>query len=166
MDNKKIFEVGKKYTLYRMSFMATTSKTEILVTRYLDNGNPVFKRRGDSGRLGRNEFILEILSRAYESAPLKVFDGAVFEGWDQPIKCDTETNSFRGNACYNFMGTVLQVRDWMDKGQLNPAFDKSEVLACGAAENAEELVYPDLYQEGAHAVLDRIRDRQEREVAA
>ena len=155
MEQKKLFEVGKKYTLYRMSFLASTVMSEIKVTELDPEGNPVYQMRN-----GRKRLLLKLFTRQYESAPLKPFSGAVFEGWDQPIKCDSETTTFRGNACFNFVADPLEVRAWMESGQLNPVFEKYRVLACGRDNNEEEMVYPELY-EGGHAVLDRILDKKE-----
>ena len=154
--DKRFFEVGKKYTLYRISFMAITSKSEIQVTEILDGADDpragvVFKLRGK-----RKQYILPFASRDYASAPLKPFEGAVFEGWDQPVKCDSEGCSYRGNACYNFVGDPEAVRLWIDAFQMNPAFDRSKVLAVGLDSSSKEtVVYPDLYQ-GGHAVIDRV----------
>ena len=155
------FEVGKKFTVYRISsFMATTTKAEILITEADEDGNPVFSLRGK-----RKKFIMELWKRAYQSAPLKPFEGAVFEGWDQPIKADSEGRCFSGNACYNFVGLVEEVKAWIESGQLNPYFERDKVLAVAPGktmyeEGAETVVYPELYK-GGHAVIDRILDKQE-----
>ena len=152
------FEVGKKYTIFTIgSMMAMTNKQEIDIKELDENGNPIFTSKGK-----RKRFILRLESRAYQSAPLKPFCGAVFEGWDQPFTCDTDykgsltsLSTMRGNACYNFVGTKEEIKTWIDKGQLNPNFDKTAVLAIPNNEKEEILVFPELYQ-GGHAVIDRI----------
>lgn len=168
MENK-IFEVGKKYTIYRINWMAITSKKEIQIVELRDTA-AVFKDRGK-----RKLYLLPFESKDYESAPVKPFEGAVFEGWDQPIKCDSETNSYSGNACYNFLGTPLEIRAWIESGQLNPAFEKDRVLAVErgepegtygiAKDKNESMVYPELYRPGYHAVIDRVMDAKERAIA-
>ena len=108
----------------------------------------------------------------YQSAPLKPYDGAIFEGWDQPIKCDTENHGslncpsvMRGNACYNFIGKIEDIRNWIDNNQLNLSFDKSRVVAidpdrlnlCG--DSPETVVYPELVVPGNHAVIDGLMSK-------
>jgi len=149
-----IMRAGNEYTVYAIgSMMAMTSKREIFITRIHIDGNPVFKERGK-----RTQYIFPLRSRAYSSAPLKDTESAIFEGWDQPIKCDTELNrTMRGNACYNFVATPDAIRSWIDAGQLNPNFKREHVLSVPASGDGldEEIpVYPELYQ-GGHAVIDR-----------
>lgn len=150
------FEIGKKYTIFRISGMAITFKSEILITGTTEvEGDPIFKFRGK-----RKLFILRLKDRAYSSAPVEDFEGAVFLGWDQPIKCDSELfgasgTTMRGNACYNFAADPDEVRAWIETGQLNPAFDRSKVLATGRENNKETVVYPELYG-GGHAVIERV----------
>ena len=151
MEN--FFKVGKEYTIFRISdFMATTCKQEILVVDIRDT-NVIYKNRGK-----RKLFVLPLEKRDYASAPLKAFDGAVFEGWDQPITCDSELfkqngGTMRGNACYNFVGSVEAVKTWVEKNQLNPEFDVTRVVAI--VDNKEVVVFPELYR-GGHAVIERV----------
>lgn len=141
---RTLFQVGKKYTLYRINDFGLTSKQEITVTRYFD-GNPVYKQRGK-----RKEMVLKLEAQAYYAAPMKEFFGAVFEDWDQPIKCDSELyygtggRYMHGNACYNFAAPVGVIREWIDTKQLNPNFDKSKVMSVKTDTNeAEVAVYSD-----------------------
>ena len=158
---KSIFKVGGKYTLYKIDeCMAMTHKTEINVKEIRDDGNSVIFSKPK----GRKRFILKLESRSYQSAPMLPYRGAIFEDWNQPIHCDTEYSSgvMRGNACYNFVGSELEIRVWIETGQLNPFFDKSSVLAidrqnrdvCG--EEPETVVFPEAVETGRHAVIDRI----------
>jgi len=156
-----IFKVGGKYSLYHIdSMMAMSHKTEILVRAIEpEQGRIIFSKPR-----GRKRFILRLESKDYQSAPMKPYDGGVFEGWEQPVKCDTEqsTGVMRGNACYNFIGSVSGIRDWIDNYQLNPIFRKDKIVSidpnitdiCG--DGPETVVYPELVQEGNHAVIDRL----------
>lgn len=151
-----VFEVGKKYTTFRISGMAMTGKQEFTVTGIGDEGSVLYKQRGC-----RKQYILKLRTRAYESAPLKEFDGAVFEGWDQPVTCDTDGGRvFRGNACYNFVGLPETIKAWIDGGQLNPNFDRSRVVAVDNNWTGQDMpeipVYPELYECGKCAPLDRM----------
>ena len=155
---KEIFEVGKKYTIYRISeMMAMTSKTEITV-KEIEDGRIIFTKRN-----GRKRFIISFQSRGDQFSPMAPFTAGIFQDWDQPIKCDTEFASgvMRGNACYNFIGIPLEIQVWIETGQLNPFFDKSKVLAIAdqkscSGSNNEKVVFPDEVQPGQHAVIDRI----------
>jgi hypothetical protein len=160
-DLKKVFEVGKKYTIFRINGMAMTSKDQITITRIHDDGNPIFKRGRE-----RKEYILKLESRAYASAPMEPFDGAVFEGWDQPVTCDTDINIsgnkiMRGNACFNFVGAKEEIKKWIAQNQLNPWFKFWISLAVGSTPDTsekEEVVFPEYYR-GDHAVIDRILNK-------
>ena len=155
---RNIFKVGGKYTLYKISeCMAMCSKTEINVKEIRDDGKTVIF----SKPRGRKRFILPLESRSYQSAPMQPFKGAIFEDWGQPIKCDSETgNIMRGNACYNFVGIPLEVKVWIETGQLNPYFERGNVLAIPApnADSSIEgiVVFPEDVEPGRHAVIDRI----------
>lgn len=133
--------------------MAMTTKQEIKITRFDDAGNPIYKE----GR-GRKEFLLHLKSRHYSSAPEEFFSGAVFEGHNQPVTCDTDGGRcFRGNALYNFVGEPEKIKQWIEAGQINPHFEPWLVVAVknDSHDGDECLVFPDLYR-GGHAVIDRL----------
>ena len=163
---KSIFKVGGKYTLYRISeCMAMTGKTEIKVKEIRDDGNSVVF----SKPRGRKLFTLPLESRHYQSAPMLPFVGAIFDGWDQPIKIDGETgNIMRGNACYNFVGIPLEIKVWIETGQLNPFFKLGNVLAIAPPNNSSEcegtVVFPEAVEPGRHAVIDAILLEAEQKV--
>lgn len=149
--------MGQKYTLYRVSeSMAMTVKTEITI-KDVEEKRIVFTKSK-----GRKRFELSFESRHYQSAPLLPLKAAIFEGWNQPIKCDTEQSQgvMRGNACLNFLGSVDDVRAWIEQYQLNPFFEKYRVVAIGKAESTfgdapETVVFPEEYK-GGHAIIDQI----------
>lgn len=158
-----VFEAGKRYTIYRIgSMMAMTTKQEIRVDQIdHERARIIFTPRGK-----RKQYILPLAPIRYSNGPVDFFSGAVFDGWDQPIHCDTEAchdrgGVMRGNACYNFLGTPEQIRAWIDAGQLNPLFEKNSVLAIDQANgnNATEIVvFPEAVQPGRHAVIDQIME--------
>jgi len=152
-NGQPIFEKGKKYTLFRMNGMAMTSKQQIIVVDFDAEGNPIYKEPGK-----RKPYILRLKTRAYVSAPEKMFDGAVFEGLDQPYTCDTDGGRvFRGNALFNFVGDAAGIKAWIQGKQLNPWFELSVVLAISDkdSKDVETPVFPEFYK-GGHAVMDRL----------
>ena len=151
-DIDSIFEAGKKYTIFSIGGIGMTTKLEMQVTDFHE-GNPVFKKKGK-----RKQFILKLRTQSYQTAPIKECEFAIFEGWDQPITCDTDGfSSFRGNALFNFVADPEAIRAWIEAGQLNPNFNRSIVISVEAnnSDSKEVAVYPELYKPG-HAVLDRI----------
>jgi len=170
MELLSIFNNGDKYTIYKIGeMMAMTQKTEILV-RDIDiaKGQVIF-----SQPRGRKLYVLRLEWQPYVNAPISFFRGAVFAGWNQPILCDTEQPRsagkgpfvMRGNACYNFIGAPEYIRAWIDRGQLNPLFEKASVVAIDPAkagtcgDGPETVVYPELVETGRHAVIDGLIDR-------
>lgn len=163
---KEIFKVGEKYSLYYIDEMMAMSHCQQITVKRFAKSNQfndwddvvVFVLKGK-----RKERVLRLQKRSYQSAPMLPYKGGIFQGWDQPIKCDTEFRCgvMRGNACYNFIGTPLEIQVWIETGQLNPFFDKSSVLAIadqqsGSNNDNETVVFPDEVQPGRHAVIDRI----------
>ncbi len=154
----EIFEVGKDYTVFDInSMMAMTIKRELTITGTHDDGNPIFKMKGK-----RKRFIFSLRSRSYQSAPLLETKSAIFAGFGQAIKCDTEGGAgvMRGNALYNFVGSPDDIRAWIERFQLNPNFEREKVVSIASrnisdSDAPETLVYPELYK-GGHAVIDRL----------
>ena len=153
-----LFKVGKKYTIFSINCMAITSKQEIqIVENSFDCAFPTFKEKGK-----RKFYQLKLWSKSYESAPLEPFEGAVFEGWDLPIKCDsdyygTTGQVMRGNACYNFVGDLASIKALIETCQLNPFFDVPRSLCNGVNNDQEIPIFPELYRGGC-APMDRYID--------
>ena len=82
----------------------------------------------------------------------------VFEGWDLPIKLDTETNTCRGNACYNFVTNEPEkLKEFIKTKNLNDEFyNYAHILWIDGEE--ENLLYPELNSH--HAVIERIRNKK------
>ena len=173
---KAVFNVGGKYTIFKISeAMAFTTKTQLIVDEIRhDEGERIKLEVIFHEPKGRKRYILPLVSRHYESAPDKVFSGAIFNGFDLLHTCDSDSKrepdktsglflvrSMRGNSCFNFIGKSEHVRQWIENSNLNPYFDKSAVVAIyGPDENDEAVVYPEL-NKGRHAVISRIMERQE-----
>lgn len=161
---KAAFRIGGKYTIFHIdSCMAMTHKSEIIVKDVTAEGY-VFCGRGK-----RTQYLKKWETRSYASAPLQPMDSAVFEGWDQPITCDSDrtakqTGTFimRGNACYNFCAMPEEIAAWIETGQLNPFFERDHVLAIEG--DKETVVFPEECH-GGHAVIDRILNQQQNPVA-
>jgi len=140
---------GDKITIIGVSWMALTQKLEVQFMRTPET-NPkamIVKRRGK-----RTEF------------PINIDDKLIFQGWDIPLKTDSENfgsgNSImRGNACINLMGTPEAVRGFIEANNMNPLARKSHVVAIsGEGDNAKEVpVYPELYD--GHAVIDTMLEK-------
>ena len=99
--------------------MAMTTKMEITVKEVREDGIVYSPRRK------RKMYLMKWQTRDYSSAPLRTMEGAVFEGWDQPIPTDADMVSrhggvMRGNACMNFVASREAIREWIDNHQLNP----------------------------------------------
>jgi len=162
-----MFKMNGKYTVYRISdFMAMTTGQRITVKEIRDNGETiVYQPQGK-----RKLYMLRMHWQNYTNGPVNEFDGAVFEGWDTPYTCDTDSDrngegirTMRGNACYNFVGPADRIREWIDAKQLNPKFTKANVLAIEG--DTEVIVYPEHTRSGVHAVIDRILEKQQASVA-
>jgi len=154
-----IFEPGKKYTTYRIDeLLAMTHAMEFMVVSVGDSCI-TYRERGK-----RKERRLLLAPVPYQNARPKPFSGAVFEGWGQPIICDTDkaapvvrgSKVMRGNALYNFIGSPDQVRQWIDKGQINPNFPKQHAVAI-TSDGTEHVVYPEI--ETSHAVIQKMKVR-------
>jgi hypothetical protein len=161
---------GMKLTIISISeFMAHTQRSEVTVVSVTE---PIrcgyndekyrcgsFKNRGK-----RKTYYLDLKD-----------DTIVFEGWDLPIRTDSEVlpgnaasgcyKSFSGNACFNLCGNPDTIRDYIDNRNLNPIFnpiEKGKVVHCGGLDVKDDgdgtLLYPDV--EIRHAVVDRIRASQ------
>jgi hypothetical protein len=163
-----MFKMNCKYTVYRISdFMAMTTGQRITVKEIRDNGETiVYQPQGK-----RKLYMLRMHWQSYTNGPVNEFDGAVFEGWDTPYTCDTDSDrngegirTMRGNACYNFVGPADKIREWIDAKQLNPKFTKANVLAIEG--DTEVVVYPEHTRPGAHAVIDRVMKTQEENTPA
>lgn len=70
--------------------------------------------------------------------------------------------TMRGNACYNFLASKDEIKNWIDTYQLNPDFEKDRILAIVG--DQETVVYPEFYK-GNHAVISRILNDQNKGVA-
>ena len=152
-NGQPIFELNKKYTIFRFNSLAMTCKQQIGVVSFDAEGNPIYKNPGK-----RKLYVLKLKTKDYTSAPEKMFDGAVFEGLEQPYTCDTDGGRvFRGNALYNFVGDVEGIKKWIQEKQLNPWFEISSVVAIPDKNQSggEIPVFPE-YFDGNHAVMARI----------
>ena len=139
---------GDKITIISVNWMALTQKLEVQFMRTPET-NPnamIVKRRGK-----RTEF------------PINIEDKLIFQGWDIPLKTDSENfgsgNSImRGNACINLMGTPEVVRSYVEANNMNPLARKAHIIAISEpGDKAKEVpVYPELSD--GHVVIERMKD--------
>lgn len=152
-----IFEAGKTYTIFRINDFTMTTKQVIQVTRFDDDGNPIYK----IGKK-RSEFILKLKFKRYVYDSEHMFNGMVFEG-ETPFSCDTDqnskwrTNTMRGNALFNFVGDDIEsVKKYIEQNQRNPWAEIERAVFI--KDGQETLIFPEFYK-GGHAVIDRILSR-------
>jgi hypothetical protein len=95
----------------------------------------------------------------------------LFDGWDLPIKTDSEIQSdsisFEGNACYNLAGDRETIKDYIENRLLTgaPSDDvKAKIIIVETdsdgwrlGRDTTSLLYPDI--ETGHAVVNRLKDR-------
>jgi hypothetical protein len=90
-------------------------------------------------------------------------DVIVLDGWDLPIRVDTEGGGvFSGNACFNFVGDPDVIRKTLETRAIIPLTDdaKAKVLVwppnratCG--DDGAVVLFPDI--ETHHAVVNRLK---------
>lgn len=103
------FKDDQKLTIISISdFLATTIKREIKITRTV-NGRAAYVLKGKG-----KEYYFDIKP-----------DMLVFDGWNIPIRVDTETSQFRGDGNYNFLVKAsIQDLVYFLLTNLNTAFDR------------------------------------------
>jgi hypothetical protein len=169
------FVVGQKITIFAISsMMAHTVKSEVTVTK---RQAPELKYGyGEKGyRLG----VLKYRGKRKEYYLTLSQECLVFEGWDLPIKIDSEIPSdgisFSGNACFNLAGDKELIREYVEKRALVPVTDTGKAKILIVPTDAQgrriggyddgELLYPEI--DTHHAVVNRIKEkRAEAEQAA
>ena len=171
MDITK-FHVGQTLTLITFGGLAQTTKVEVAITSLLEKPEDLLRYRSgplESRRIGlmkirgkRKELYLDIRD-----------DALVFDGWDLPIKIDSEVPSarggvsfcFSGNACYNLAGDADLIKDYVENRNLNgPTHDqvKAKVILVGVGPDGcrddclDRLLYPEI--ETGHAVVNRMKE--------
>lgn len=87
VEPKKPLQDGEKITVFSINGMAITSKIEATV-------------KGKGGRLGYFGCLKGKRKMRYLFPKSELI---VFKGWNLPIKADSDTNMFCGNACFNFI---------------------------------------------------------------
>lgn len=148
------------YTIVTISeWMAHTVKRQVRATGIMSNGRPVFK---DATKGARKMFTLPTL---FAKGTI-IFDRTVDLKIDSDITSAPRASGFtsnimRGNACFNFIGSVDEIKVTMI-GNLNPNFDQYDrVLAIPAdnafADDCEVPVFTE--SETSHAVIMGIRNR-------
>jgi len=142
------YTMGTRLTLIEISpWMAMTTKREIEITGEL-GGKTTFKPRGK-----RKQYYLPTFAES----------SLVFEGWDLPIKIDSEvekmgtyfmTATSRDNACLNLVGPIETIREYVQTRNLNEKFARFDVVI---QIDGEKEIPVFLNCPTQHAVVERIR---------
>ncbi len=142
---------GEKITMFAISpFTALTIRTEARFLGLDEKGRIIFRERNK-----RKDSIL------YENLEKII----IFRGWDLLIKCDTDIKEgscvWRGNACFNFLGEKEEVREWIEKKNINKYFEeKGKVLSTDPTTQKESIVFGEIPTNSV--VIKRIKEKEER----
>lgn len=158
---------GMKLTVINIDgMMAMSHRKEILVKSICEPLRTGYQK--DKLRIGtmtqrgkRKEFYLDV-----ERGML------FFEGWDLPLKVDTDKtqselsmtgfncSTMRGNACYNFVGDKKVIKDYLLNKQINDEVQDEHLAKCliiNGNDHDGELLFPEI--ETGHAVINQIKNK-------
>lgn len=151
----ELFQKGNKFTIIWISdsWGATVFAEIVTVGRGFNGGNikPAFKLKGKRKEVGWSVNNSEIM---------------IFRGHDLPIKDPADvhksvdgvfvTRTMRMNSMFNVAGlTIEEMRDYIEKNQINPFFIRKDHILFVSSDNKEILVFPD-----APATTQRIANMQ------
>jgi hypothetical protein len=94
-------------------------------------------------------------------------DDILLDGWDVPFKTDGEAGGvFSGNACFNLVGSVGTIREYLETRAVLPVSDqaKAKVLVADSPRSTCDdrglvLAFPEI--ETHHAVVNRFKQSAE-----
>lgn len=155
---KEINEIFKKDSIFTVisisDWMACTTKRMVKATGLFSNGLPVFK---DAKKGARKLYTIPSL---FNSGTM-IFAGEIPFKIDSEVKSTREgfggvfeTTTMRGNACYNFVGDPVVIKDYIRTKNLNETFSKLDAVVWIEGEN-EVPLFPEM--ETSHAVVQKIR---------
>ncbi|MBT2561328.1 hypothetical protein J7E50_10840 [Pedobacter sp. ISL-68] len=101
------FKTGSRYTIIKISeWLATTEKDEIIISGFLPSRQQYYFKHKRS----KKEWLL----------PKEDLKWLVFEGHNLPLRLDSETNRYMGNACINFVSdNPEELRGYIEKHCIN-----------------------------------------------
>ena len=144
---KSPYKKGGKYTLFFVGDnMPMTGKYEFTVDYDEQLNNPAIKLRG---------------KRKLVRTRTPISESMIFEGWDLPIKTDSEvvfqrngmitSGVLRMNALFNLAGMPIdELRSFIDEKQINPFFILKDHVNYVAMDGTESLMYPHLPATSSH----------------
>ena len=157
-------QAGARYTIYSLSGMATTSRTEITVPMVYED--PVFakayvsQRPSASGTWRFGIHKAKNKRKTYHTS-LKPTQDLVIPGWGH-LQTDADAyNCFVGNACLNLAGGIEEVKALVDLN-LNPNFSAYDTVLALPVPHTELtdhdglMVFPE--HSTNHAVIERMRE--------
>lgn len=130
---KNIITPKTKVTVFFINGIAATSKIEVTVQGKTDN-------YGYYGNLKKTRKKVHFLPKNQKHI--------VFNSWELPIKADSETNEFMGNACINILGESKEfVKEFIENNCLNILDDtlKSRINYVEVTPEFQENIYTPLF---------------------
>jgi hypothetical protein len=150
--------VGQRVTLFKIDDMlAMSHRYEMEIREVLEP-----KKVGYEGRKTRHAVIRQRGKRKEFYLDL-ADDDILLDGWNLPIRTDTETDGvFSGNACYNLVGDAAVIRECIESRAAFPVSEgaKAKIIVTGGPRTrcdseGLELLYPDI--DTHHAVVNRMK---------
>lgn len=152
---------GQKYTLFYIDeMMALTHRVELTAVKVDE-----IESYAQYSNVLRVTFIQR---RKRKASAMLLKESMIFlNGWDLPLKIDTDFNSYSGNALLNFVGEPQEIRKILELNAYNHT--RKEIIAYslpGKSNNGDpwllmtthdkKMLYPEIAAEETHAVVQRI----------
>lgn len=158
--NETGLKEGQKYTLFYIDeMMALTHRVE-LTTVKVDE----IESYAQYSNVLRLVFVQR---RKRNPGSMLLKESMIFlNGWDLPLKIDTDFNSYSGNALLNFVGEPQEIRKILELNAYNHT--RKGIIAYSLPGESEyydtkildkKMLYPEIAAEEAHAVVQRIMSK-------
>lgn len=152
MIEKIPVEIGRKYTLYKMSGLASTVRREIVVVGVLDS--PERRSSGDY-RIGA---FREFRSQKGYYLQFDPITDLLIPGWGHLPTDEEAYNAFSGNACVNIAGSVDDVRRLVEQN-INSNFRSYDIVLAWPHSHMKGDGVPVFSEEPTdHAIVARLRE--------
>ena len=149
-ENK--LKTGQKITVIKISSMAITSKYELEIIEPLiptrQGYNNEEERLAVAKQRGKRKTIY------FDTSPGRGLD-IVLNGWDLPLKVDSETGMFRGNACFNLVGDHFTIKELIENAAIPVTDEQKAKIIIVDKDNNETILYPEIGT--SHAVINRLK---------
>jgi hypothetical protein len=159
MSESVVLAKGQRVTLFKMdNMMALTHRYELEVREPID---PKIVGYDHRCRVG----VVRQKGKRKDQYLDLAHDDILLNGWNLPVKCDGEClRTFHGNACYNLVGDMDEVKRCLVERSLRPLSDeiKGKVIVYkpdGSNASSGELAWPEI--DTRHAVIERMKEAAE-----